>query len=136
MMKTIQITSHMFTMSNVFYPKGYTFVMFPNAQDAEQVAKELNTNLSDSGELMLLSPEMVMRDIGKLDSEESQSHMPSIGTEAATVAKYINLARQGHHAVMVRVHSDAETEQVMQAVRKVPFSYGQRYHLLAIEDLV
>jgi hypothetical protein len=136
MMKTIQITSHMFTMSNVFYPKGYTFVMFPNAQDAEQVAKELNTNLADSGELMLLSPEMVMRDIGKLDSEESQSHMPSIGTEAATVAKYINLARQGHHAVMVRVHSDAETEQVMQAVRKVPFSYGQRYHLLAIEDLV
>jgi hypothetical protein len=123
-------------MSNVFYPKGYTFVMFPNAQDAEQVAKELNTNLSDSGELMLLSPEMVMRDIGKLDSEDNQSHMPSIGTEAATVAKYINLARQGHHAVMVRVHSDAETEQVMQAVRKVPFSYGQRYHLLAIEDLV
>jgi hypothetical protein len=85
---------------------------------------------------MLLSPEMVMRDIGKLDSEDNQSHMPSIGTEAATVAKYINLARQGHHAVMVRVHSDAETEQVMQAVRKVPFSYGQRYHLLAIEDLV
>jgi hypothetical protein len=126
----------MFTMSNVFYPNGYTFVMFPNAQDAEQVAKELNTNLSDSGELMLLSPEMVMRDIGKLDSEDNQSHMPSIGTEAATVAKYINLARQGHHAVMVRVHSDAETEQVMQAVRKVPFSYGQRYHLLAIEDLV
>jgi hypothetical protein len=136
MMKTIQITSHMFTMSNVFYPKGYTFVMFPNAQDAEQVAKELNTKLADGGKLMLLSPEMVMRDIGKLDSEESQSHMPSIGTEAATVAKYINLARQGHHAVMVRVHSDAETEQVMQAVRKVPFSYGQRYHLLAIEDLV
>ena len=136
MMKTIQITSHMFTMSNVFYPNGYTFVMFPNAQDAEQVAKELNTKLADGGELMLLSPEMVMRDIGKLDSEESQSHMPSIGTEAATVAKYINLAKQGHHAVMVRVHSDAETEQVMQAVRKVPFSYGQRYHILAIEDLV
>jgi hypothetical protein len=33
------------------------------------------------------------------------------------------------------VHSDVETEQVMQAVRKVPFSYGQRYHFLVIEDL-
>ncbi len=135
-MKTIQITSHMFTMSDVFYPKGYTFVMFPNAQDAEQVAKELDSSLAENGELMLLSPQDVIRDIGKLDSDETPVKLPSIGTEAATVSKYINLARQGHHALMVRVHSDAETELVMQAVRKVPFSYGQRYHLLAIEDLV
>jgi hypothetical protein len=135
-MKSIQITSHMFTMSDVFYPKGYTFVMFPNAQDAEQVAKELDVSLAENAELMLLSPQAVIRDIGKLDTDETPASMPSIGTEAATVAKYINLARQGHHALMVRVHSDAETELVMQAVRKVPFSYGQRYHLLAIEDLV
>ena len=135
-MKKIQITSHMFTMSDVFYPKGYTFVMFPNAQDAEQVAQELDSSLAENGELMLLSPQDVIRDIGKLDSDETPVKLPSIGTEAATVSKYINLARQGHHALMVRVHSDAETELVMQAVRKVPFSYGQRYHLLAIEDLV
>ena len=135
-MKTIQITSHMFTMSDVFYPKGYTFVMFPNAQDAEQVAKELDSSLAENGELMLLSPQDVIRDIGKIDSDETPTKLPSVGTEAATVSKYVNLARQGHHALMVRVHSDAETEQVMQAVRKVPFSYGQRYHLLAIEDLV
>jgi hypothetical protein len=135
-MKSIQITSHMFTMSDVFYPKGYTFVMFPNAQDAEQVAQELDVSLAENGELMLLSPQDVIRDIGKLDPDEAPVKLPSIGTEAATVSKYINLARQGHHALMVRVHSDAETELVMQAVRKVPFSYGQRYHLLAIEDLV
>lgn len=135
-MKTIQITSHMFTMSDVFYPKGYTFVMFPNAQDAEQVARELNNSLAENGELMLLSPHAVLREIGKIDADEIRANLPSIGTEAATVSKYINLARQGHHALMVRVHSDAETELVMQAVRKVPFSYGQRYHLLAIEDLV
>ena len=112
-MKTIQITSHMFTMSDVFYPKGYTFVMFPNAQDAEQVAQELNSSLAENGELMLLSPQAVLREIGKLESDEAPAKLPSIGTEAATVAKYINLARQGHHALMVRVHSDAETEQVI-----------------------
>jgi hypothetical protein len=136
MMKTIEITSHMFTMSNVFYPKGYAFVMFPNAQDAIEVAKELGGSLAENGELMLLSPQAVLQDIGKLDAEDANAHLPSIGTEAATVVKYINLARQGHHALMVRVHSDVETERVMQVVRKVPFSYGQRYHLLAIEDLV
>ena len=135
-MKTFEITSHMFTMSDVFYPKGYAFIMFPNAQDAQQVLGELNDKLIGSNEMMLLNPQAVLRDIGKLEGEEAEVTLPSIGTEAATVAKYINLARQGHHALMVRIHSDAESEQVMQSVRKVPFSYGQRYHLLAIEDLV
>ena len=135
-MKTFEITSHMFTVSDVFYPKGYAFIMFPNAQDAQQVLGELNDKLIGSNEMMLLNPQAVLRDIGKLEGEEAEVTLPSIGTEAATVAKYINLARQGHHALMVRIHSDAESEQVMQSVRKVPFSYGQRYHLLAIEDLV
>lgn len=135
-MKTFEITSHMFTMSDVFYPKGYAFIMFPNAQDAQQVLGELNDKLIGSNEMMLLNPQAVLRDIGKLEGEEAEVTLPSIGTEAATVVKYINLARQGHHALMVRIHSDAESEQVMQSVRKVPFSYGQRYHLLAIEDLV
>jgi hypothetical protein len=135
-MKTIEITSHMFTMSNVFYPRGYAFVMFPNSQDAEQVARELGDSLAENGELVILSPQDILQDIGRLDPEEVNDNLPSIGTEAATVVKYINLARQGHHALMVRVHSDIETEHLMQVVRKVPFSYGQRYHLLAIEDLV
>ena len=73
--------------------------------------------------MMLLNPQAVLRDIGKLENEELEVTLPSIGTEAATVVKYINLAKQGHHAVM-------------RAVRKVPFSYAQRCHLLAIEDLV
>lgn len=134
-MKTIEITSSMFTMSDVFYPNGYAFVMFPDSQNAQQVANEIDSFLSDNSEIMLLNPQAILRDIGKLETEEAEVSLPSIGTEAATVVKYINLARQGHHAVMVRVHSDEEAEQVMQAVRKVPFSYAQRYHLLAIEDL-
>ncbi len=134
-MKTIEITSSMFTMSDVFYPNGYAFVMFPDSQNAQQVANEIDSCLSDNSEIMLLNPQAILRDIGKLETEEAEVSLPSIGTEAATVVKYINLARQGHHAVMVRVHSDEEAEQVMQAVRKVPFSYAQRYHLLAIEDL-
>ena len=134
-MKTIEITSSMFTMSDVFYPNGYAFVMFPDSQNAQQVANEIDSFLSDNSEVMLLNPQAILRDIGKLETEEAEVSLPSIGTEAATVVKYINLARQGHHAVMVRVHSDEEAELVMQAVRKVPFSYAQRYHLLAIEDL-
>ena len=36
---------------------------------------------------------------------------------------------------MVKVESSEETEQIMIAARKAQFSYGQRYHMLAMEDL-
>ena len=61
--------------------------------------------------------------------------LPSVGTEGATVRKYVDLARKGHCALMVKVASDEDTERVMQAARQASFSYGQRYHLLAMEDL-
>lgn len=133
-MKKFQLTSDMLTMSGVFYPKGFAIVMFPNAQDAEQVANEVVGTHGSNLAVMLLTPAEVLKEIGKAEGH-SDIDLPSIGTESATVNKYVALARQGHSALMVRVHSDKDTERVMQAVRKVPFSYGQRYHMLAIEDL-
>ena len=141
-MKTFQLTPDMLTMSGVFYPKGYAFVMFPSADDALQVAHAVDSYLADhpnkksheEAVVMLLTPQQVLRDIGKTDGE-SDVKLPSIGTEGATVNKYIQLAREGHSALMVKVHSDEETEHIMAQVRNVPFSYGQRYHLLAMEDL-
>ena len=140
-MKTFQLTPDMLTMSGVFYPKGYAFVMFPNADDASQVAHAVDSYLADHPNkkseervVMLLTPQQVLKDIGKAD-QESDVVMPSVGTEGATVHKYIKLAREGHSAMMVKVHSDEETEHIMTLVRVVPFSYGQRYHLLAMEDL-
>lgn len=49
--------------------------------------------------------------------------------------KYVALARDGHHGVMVKAPSDAHTERLMSAVKELPLSYGQKYHMLAIEDL-
>lgn len=140
-MKTFQLTPDMLTMGGVFYPKGYAFIMFPNADDAAQVARAVDGYLADHPNkkseervVMLLTPQQVLKDIGKAD-QESDIELPSIGTEGATVHKYVKLAREGHSAMMVKVHSDEETEHIMAQVRIVPFSYGQRYHLLAMEDL-
>jgi hypothetical protein len=58
-----------------------------------------------------------------------------VGTEGATVRQYVDLAQQGHHALMIPAPSQDATERIMEVVRKVPFSYAQRYHLLVIEDL-
>ena len=133
-MENFKLTKHMLTMSGVFYPKGYDFIMFQEEKDAAQVARELDADIAEEKVVMLLDPQTILRDIGKVDGE-SDITLPSVGTEGATVAKYVQLAKAGHYAVMAKVTSEAHGERIMAAVRKVPFSYGQRYHLLAMEDL-
>ena len=132
-MKKFEMTSDMVTMSGTFYPTGYAFIMFPTAMMAERAALEIaNTPLGDS--LMFLNAATVLRDVGKVEGD-SDIVLPSVGTEGATVRKYVDWARKGHCALMVEVDSDDDTELVMLAARPASFSYGQRYHLLAMEDL-
>jgi hypothetical protein len=133
-MKNFELKPAMLTMGGVFYPKGHMFIMFPEAVHAEQVAHAVD-NLGLAGvDVMLLSPDVVLRDIGKVEGHDA-TPLPSVGTEGFTVHRYVDLARQGHHALMILAPSDASAEKVMEIVREVPFSYGQRYHLLAMEDL-
>ena len=133
-MKQFELTPAMLTMSGAFYPNGYAFIMFEHEEAALQVAQELETLHGTTSVIMLLTPAMVLRQIGHVDGE-SEVNLPAVGTEGATVMKYVQLARKGHYALMIEILSDEHAEQLMVAARKVPFSYGQRYHLLAIEDL-
>ena len=124
----------MTTLQGVFYPTGYAFLMFPDAENAEQAARELEAAGFADQDVLLLTPPVVLKEIGKIDGE-STVELPSVGTEGATVRKYIDLAREGHHALMVKTPSNDYTERIMAIVRKLPFSYGQKYHRLAMEDL-
>ena len=133
-MKNFELTSNMLTMSDVFYPTGYAFIMFPSAAAAEQVAHDIESQPVHAESVMLLSASTVLKEIGKVDGD-SDVDLPSVGTEGATVRRYVDLARKGHVALMVKVGSDEEAEQIMVAARKAQFSYGQRYHMLAMEDL-
>ncbi|HAL36884.1 MAG TPA: hypothetical protein DCP03_01675 [Polaromonas sp.] len=130
-MKDFELTDKMLSMGGVFYPTGYAFIMFPDIEDARQAARELETGRDD---ILLLTPASILEEIGKVDGL-SDVLLPSVGTEGATVHKYVELAQQGHHALMIPVPSHEATERVMTVVRKLPFSYAQKYHMLAIEDL-
>ena len=132
-MKEFELTKKMVTMGGAFYPTGYAFIMFPSEEIAQQAADGLDAGTKG---VMLLSPQTILREIGRVDGESDTSvALPSVGTEGATVGKYVHLARQGHHALMIPVGSREDTERVMAVVRQLPFSYGQKYHMLAIEDL-
>ena len=133
-MQAFQMTSTMTTMGGVFYPTGYALVMFPDAENAHKAGTELEAVGFASEDIMELTPSVILREIGKVKGDEAVA-LPSVGTEGATVQKYINLAREGHHGLMVKAASDADSERLMWVVGKYPFSYGQKYHMLAIEDL-
>lgn len=133
-MRLFLMNPKMTTFQGVFYPTGYAFLMFPDAEIAEQTASALEAEGFADPDIMLLTPEVVLKEIGKIDGE-STVELPSVGTEGATVRKYIDLAREGHHALMVKAPSDDDTERLMKIVRGQPYSYAQKYHLLAIEDL-
>ena len=130
-MKEFELTEKMLTMSGVFYPTGHAFIMFPDNEKATQVAEELES-MTDN--IMMLTPAVILRQIGKIDGD-SEVDLPQVGTEGATLKKFIDLARKGHHALMIAVPSSEVAEKIMVAVRKTPYSYAQRYHMLAMEDL-
>jgi hypothetical protein len=133
-MQSFLMDSKMSTMQGVFYPTGYAFLMFPDLKTAEEAGQKLEASGFSSQDVMLLKPAEILRQIGKIDGD-STVELPSVGTEGATVQKYIRFAREGHHALMVKAPSDDDAERLMTVVREFPFSYGQKYHMLAIEDL-
>jgi hypothetical protein len=133
-MRAFLMTPKMSTLQGVFYPTGYAFLMFPGVENAEQAAREMETAGFESQDIMLLTPQVILKEIGKIDGK-SDVPLPSVGTEGATVRKYIDLAREGHHALMIKSRSDKDTERILSIARKFNLSYGQKYHMLAIEDL-
>lgn len=134
-MQPFLMNSKMTTLQGVFYPTGYAVVMFPDAETARDAATKIEQAGFTGQDVMLLTPSVIVRDIGKIEDASSSVPLPSVGTEDATVAKYVNLAREGHHGLMVRAPSDEDAERLMRVVRELPYSYAQKYHLLAIEDL-
>lgn len=130
-MKDFELTKKMISLGGAFYPSGFAVIMFPDIEDARQAARELEPDIKG---IMLLTPETILKEIGHTEGD-SDIKLPAVGTEGATTHKYVELAREGHAALMIPTHTRGHTERIMTVVRKLPFSYGQKYHFLAIEDL-
>lgn len=134
-MKPFSIEPNMLTLRGVFYPTGYMFIMFPTEKDARDAERALEDSGINGESISLLSPqdiqEKVVRTVGSADIP-----LPSAGTEADTVRHFAQLASEGHHALMIHAPGAKDSERVMAALKDAPMSYGQKYRLLVIEDLV
>lgn len=133
-MKPFAMERSMRTIGGAFYPTGYAVLMLGPNEDLEEIGHKLEQAGFDGQRLMRLSPETVMRDIGKMQGE-TDLPLPSVGTEGKTVSRFVELAREGYQGLMVPAPDDEDTERLMQALQDVPIAYGQKYHMLAIEDL-
>lgn len=133
-MKPFVMKQSMRTIGGAFYPTGYAVLMLGPNENLEEIGQKLEQAGFDGQRLMHLSPETVMRDIGKMQGE-SDLPLPSVGTEGKTVSRFVELAREGYQGLMVPAPEDEDTERLMQALQDVPITYGQKYHMLAIEDL-
>jgi hypothetical protein len=133
-MKQFSLEPDMLTIGGMFYPTGHLVVMVPQRGDAQKIEHDLRLGDNGVDDVMLLEPQAIIEQLGQT-MQAADSPLPSIGTEGATVRRYVELARQGHHGLLIYAPSQEETGRVMDVVRTVPFSYAQKYHSLVIEDL-
>jgi hypothetical protein len=124
----------MYTFGGVFYPTGHMFVMFATADDALDAERRLLSSGYDAGGICLLTPKDIHEKIAAAVADND--HLPSAGSEADTARHYEELARQGHHALLIPARTAADAEKVKEALKGAKISYAQRYRHFVIEDIV
>lgn len=133
-MRPFQLHSNMKTMRGVFYPTGWTVLMFPGEQQARDAAKLLEQAGIGGEDVLLVTPQDFRNQIVGAAGDDDM--LPSAGTEGDTVRRFAALAAEGHHGLMVHAPSHDASERVMAVLKDCPISYGQKYRTLVIEDLV
>ena len=133
-MRPFQLLDSMKTMRGVFYPTGWTVLMFPGEQDARDAARRLHDGGIGEDDVMLVTPQDFRSQI--LGAAGDDDMLPSAGTEGDTVRRFAELAAQGHYGLMVHPRSHETADHLLDILQGAPISYGQKYRTLVIEDIV
>ena len=133
-MRAFHLDDSMKTMRGVFYPTDWMVLMFPGEKEARDAARILEDQGVGEDDIMLLTPEDFRRDIVGATGDDDM--LPSVGTEGDTVRRFAQLAREGHHGLMIHAEDHKHADRVMELLRDLPMSCGQLYRKLVIEDLV
>jgi len=132
-MRPFQFDSSFRTMRGVFYPTGWTVLMFPT----EQAARDAGGKLQQAGvaerDVMLMTPQDFRTHIQGAAGDDDM--LPSAGSEGDTVRRLAELAAQGHYGLMVHTPKGEDSDRLTQALKDCPMVYGQKYRTLVIEDV-
>ncbi len=132
-MRPFQFDSSMKNMLGVFYPTGWTVLMFPSEQHARDAAARLQQVGVAERDVMLVTPQDFRTHI--LGAAGDDVILPSAGSEGDTVRRFAELAAKGNYGLMVHAPSREASDRVTEALKDFPMSYGQKYRKLVIEDV-
>jgi hypothetical protein len=129
-------TASLTNLRGVFYPTGHMVLMFPTAEDARRACELLRRDGVSEDDLCLATPQEFERQITGTTDEDDDMLLPSVGTEAETARRFRLLAHEGQHALIVHANAGMASDHVLDVLKGLPITYGQRYRHLVIEDLV
>jgi hypothetical protein len=130
-MRPFRLDADMKTMRGTFYPTGWLVLMLPGEAQAREAARKLAGAGVLEEKMMHMTPEDFRREVAGAAGDDGV--LPSAGTEGDTVRKMSELAAQG---LLVYAPRQADCERVMETLRGMPVSFGQKYRTLVIEDVV
>ena len=132
-MQAFHLESRMLSFLGGFYPTGHCFVMFPTLEHAQHGEELLAKAGIDPAQVRLLMPQDVLDVAHHFEGRDLL--LPSVGTEGDTARHFAELARQGHHALLVPARNGAACSKVMDALKDAGVSNAVHYGHLVIEDL-
>lgn len=132
-MQAFHIEPKMLSFLGGFYPTGHCFVMLPTMEHAKRAEALLAGSGIDCSQVRLLTPDDVLEVAHCFDGHDLL--LPSVGSEEDTARHFAQLARQGHHALLVPARNSAACRKVMEALHEAGVSTAVHYRHLVIEDV-
>ncbi|TFZ07185.1 RNA-binding protein [Ramlibacter henchirensis] len=133
-MHAFHLERKMMSMLGDFYPTGNLFIMLPSEEHARRAESLLVHDGYDCNDVSFMTPQDVLEVAHMFDNRDLA--LPSVGTEEDTCRHFAELAREGHHALLVPVKNHAAVERVMKVLGDVGISRAVHYRHFVIEDLV
>lgn len=130
-----RLSKTLFNVRGQFYPTNHVLAMLPSEQAARTAARELCDRGIAHECITIISPEDLRANIAPTGSE-SDSPLPSPGTEAQTTRRLVQFADEGHWALLIHSKHSEEDEPIVEVLTEHKAPLAERYRMLVIEDLM
>jgi hypothetical protein len=134
-MKKFVMNKDMVNMRGHFYPTGNIVATFPSEQAAQAAVVALREAGADADQIAWLTPDAVLNGLSETVTD-TDTPLPSAGTESDTSRRFMEFAEKGHYAIMVPAPDGEHKDAMMDALQRCKPSYAQWYRMLVIEDIV
>jgi hypothetical protein len=121
----------LYRTDGVFYPCGYTFAMFADADRARLAADSLR-ELVGVGLIQVLSSKALLAQMG--ERADQMGNLPSVRRELQFMLRFIELARKGMCGLLIEV-AHADTDAIAAALKPVHPAVACYYRQSVIEEL-